>query len=603
MTNMAMSNCKNIEENNISFNKGREDEMHNDFLKKKKRSENSEIDNNNKNINSFISEQNKETYCSGINGNIDVCAKSYNLEYTNELTTCYKTSENNKILINNQEIESTHLEMEKSDINNINNLSKYKNELDNRIKRKNNPLKQNKENKKIKKNFNNEIRPILNDSNIQNNSDFVYDINKTNNTTISDTKYDNFNENIKTEVIENKAILVKEALKEYPRIFVTRLPFEVNKKDLEKYFSKYGKIIDIYISKNLSNNKNKGFGFVSFENQISMDKALSEKLHIICGKEIVVDVASMRNSKSKHLFYLPYDHYLSKGSKNEKKYTKKIQNNNTNFNPYLNIQNNINTRDISQNMRNDFFMSNYYNIYPNNNDNTSIDLLNHKYIFKNNIPFPYFLPFGYNADPKYLNQLSYSNFTDCTTPDYYWNFTQHCNWNNSYLHNENIYNSKNMEHPYDFSNPQYINQGVAILKNKMTNQNTMFEQSKLTYPTNMTTYRSYRNNHSSFIRKLHGVDEWNKREYKLFVTKLNSVTTIETLRNYFESYGEIIDIYMPNDICTNKPRGIAFVTFLDSECVKKILSNKNYKHIIDGKEVVVDLADPETKSKKNVCYS
>lgn len=62
------------------------------------------------------------------------------------------------------------------------------------------------------------------------------------------------------------------ALKEYPRIFVTRLPFEVNKKDLEKYFSKYGKIIDIYISKNLSNNKNKGFGFVSFENQISMDK-------------------------------------------------------------------------------------------------------------------------------------------------------------------------------------------------------------------------------------------------------------------------------------------------------------------------------------------
>lgn len=150
---------------------------------------------------------------------------------------------------------------------------------------------------------------------------------------------------------------------------------------------------------------------------------------------------------------------MSKGSKNEKKYTKKIQNNNTNFNPYLNIQNNINTRDISQNMRNDFFMSNYYNIYPNNNDNTSIDLLNHKYIFKNNIPFPYFLPFGYNADPKYLNQLSYSNFTDCTTPDYYWNFTQHCNWNNSYLHNENIYNSKNMEHPYDFSNPQYINQG------------------------------------------------------------------------------------------------------------------------------------------------
>ncbi|CDU18190.1 nucleic acid binding protein, putative [Plasmodium yoelii] len=601
---MAMSNCKNIEENNISFNKDNEDEMDNDFFKKKKKeSDNSKFDNNNKNINLFINEQDKEVYCSESNGNTDMCINSYNLEYTNELTSCYKTSENNTFLINNQERENTHLEMEKNNINDINNLNIYKNELDNRIKRKNNPLKQNKENKKIKKNFNNEIRPILNDSNIQNNSGFVYDINKTNNTTISDTKCDNFNESIKKDVIENKAILVEEALKDYPRIFVTRLPFEVNKKDLEKYFSKYGKIIDIYVSKNLSNNKNKGFGFVSFENQISMDKALSEKLHIICGKEIVVDIASMRDSKSKHFFYHPSDHYLSKGSKNEKKYTKKIQNNNTNFNPYLNIQNNINTRDISQNMRNDFFMNNYYNIYSNNNDNTSINLLNHKPIFKNNnIPIPYFPPFGYNTDPKYLNQLPYSNFTDYATPDYYWNHTQPYNWNNSYLNNENIYNSKNMEYPYYFSNPQYINQGATILKNKMTNQNTMFEQTKLTYPTNMPTYRGYRNNHPSFIRKPGG-EEWNKRAYKLFVTKLNSITTIETLRNYFESYGEIIDIYMPNDVSTNKPRGIAFVTFLDSECVKKILSNKNYKHIIDGKEVVVDLADPETKSKKNLCYS
>ncbi|CAD2103506.1 nucleic acid binding protein, putative [Plasmodium vinckei] len=600
---MDMPNCKNAKENCISFNKGNEDEMHSDFIKKRKKSESSKFDNKNKNINSFISKQDKKAYCSGLNDSKDLRINSYKPEYTNELATCYKTSEKNTILSNNQERENTHLEMEKNNINNINNLNKYKNELDNRIKRKNNPLKQNSEKKKIKKNFNNEIGPILNNSDIQNNFDFGYDINKINNTNKSDKKFDNFNENIKKGVIENKTILVDEVLKEYPRIFVTRLPFEVNKNDLENYFSKYGKIIDIYVSKNLSNNKNKGFGFVSFENQISMDKALSEKLHIICGKEIVVDVASMRDPKSKHFFYLPSYHYLSRGPKNEKKYANKIQNSNIHFNPYLNIQNNINTRDISQNMRNDFLMNNYYNIHSNNKDNTSIDSLNHKSNFKNNnIPIPYFPTFGYNADPKYLNQMAYSNFTDYATHDYYWNLTQNYNWNNSYLHNENIYNSKNVEYPYYFCNPQYINQGATILKNKMTQQNTMFDESKLAYPTDMGTCKGYKNNYSSFIRKLPG-DEWNKRTYKLFVTKLNSVTTTETLRNYFGSYGEIIDVYMPNDVCTNKPRGIAFVTFLDSECVKKILSNKNYKHIIDGKEVVVDLADPETKSKKNLCYS
>ncbi|KYN98715.1 putative nucleic acid binding protein, partial [Plasmodium gaboni] len=76
-----------------------------------------------------------------------------------------------------------------------------------------------------------------------------------------------------------------------------------------------------------------------------------------------------------------------------------------------------------------------------------------------------------------------------------------------------------------------------------------------------------------------------------------SATTIETLRNYFEKFGEIIDIYMPNDVYTNRPRGIAFVTFLDNDSVKKILSDGHSKHIIDGKEVVLDLADPENKGK------
>lgn len=37
-----------------------------------------------------------------------------------------------------------------------------------------------------------------------------------------------------------------------------------------------------------------------------------------------------------------------------------------------------------------------------------------------------------------------------------------------------------------------------------------------------------------------------------FALSSDSVTTIETLRNYFESYGEIIDIYMPNGYLQKK---------------------------------------------------
>ncbi|GAB66355.1 nucleic acid binding factor [Plasmodium cynomolgi strain B] len=403
---------------------------------------------------------------------------------------------------------------------------------------------------------------------------------------------------------EDHAIFADEALKGYPRIFVTRLPFEAGKKDLEKYFSKYGKIVDIYVSKNLSNNKNKGFGFVSFEKQSSMDKVLKDKLHIICGKEIVVDVASMRDNKTKHLFHLPSDHYLAKYSKNDKKSPSKTHNNLVNFNKYHHVYNKTtNIRDVSKNIDNNLVMQNFYNLCP--TYNILGNRMNNKHIYKNNMPVSFFPPTGYNMDPAYFNnqQVPYQNCLDYMGSEYYWNMANYYNWNNMMFHNDNMYNAKKMEYPYYVCNGQYMNQSPPpIAKNKAQRKNSAIEESKLKYPPNVVPSGSYRSPGQPFVRKLPGGDEWNKRGYKLFVTKLNSVTTIETLRNYFEAFGEIIDIYMPNDVCTNRPRGIAFVTFLDNDCVKKILSNKNSKHIIDGKEVVVDLADPETKTKKNLCY-
>ncbi|CAA9988097.1 nucleic acid binding protein, putative [Plasmodium knowlesi strain H] len=484
------------------------------------------------------------------------------------------------------------------------NVNKGKCEIDNRIKRKMHSLKQNEEKKKKKTDTDN-APSIASDSSDEEDVDSKEKLSDNSANEIFDKKdKDDAKEKKKNGSKEDHVIYADEALKGYPRIFVTRLPFEAGKKDLEKYFSKYGKIVDIYVSKNLSNNKNKGFGFVSFEKQSSMDKVLKDKLHIICGKEIVVDVASMRDSKTKHLFHLPSDHYLAKYPKNDRKSPSRTHNNLINFNKYHNVYNKTNNiRDMSKNIDNNLVMQNFYNLCP--TYNILGNRMNNKQIYKNNMPMPIFPPAGYNMDPAYFNnqQMPYQNCLDYMGNDYYWNMANYYNWNNMMFHNENLYNAKKMEYPYYVCNGQYMNQSPPpIVKNKMQRKNSPMEESMMKYPPNVLPGGGYRSPGQPFVRKLPGGDEWNKRGYKLFVTKLNSVTTIETLRNYFEAFGEIIDIYMPNDVCTNRPRGIAFVTFLDNDCVKKILSNKNSKHIIDGKEVVVDLADPETKTKKNMCY-
>ncbi|SOV15336.1 nucleic acid binding protein, putative [Plasmodium gaboni] len=375
---------------------------------------------------------------------------------------------------------------------------------------------------------------------------------------------------------KEKSVFVDEVIKEYPRIFATRLPFEASKKDLETYFSKYGKIVDIYVSRNISNNKNKGFGFVSFEKQESMNKVLKEKLHIICGKEIVVDVASMRDDKYKHLFHMPSENYLMKNEKKDKRFMKNRHKTNSFKYPIYNNVNNIS--DISKMGYQNMIIPNVNNFPSTNYQPLAYQDFNMKASFRN-----VYSPFLYNPYIKPFNP-TYKNSTPILTNDYVYNLINYNIWNNVIPYGNNMYTSKKMSMPnYYYSRP-YPNQSIAVKNN-------------ITRPQNLNKNEKPRTNNTSFTRKLPGGDEWNKRGYKLFVTKLNSATTIETLRNYFEKFGEIIDIYMPNDVYTNRPRGIAFVTFLDNDSVKKILSDGHSKHIIDGKEVVLDLADPENKGK------
>ena len=60
------------------------------------------------------------------------------------------------------------------------------------------------------------------------------------------------------------------------KIFVGNLPYTVSDKDLSELFSPYGEISEAVVIKEKHSGRSKGFGFVTFINKESADKAVSE---------------------------------------------------------------------------------------------------------------------------------------------------------------------------------------------------------------------------------------------------------------------------------------------------------------------------------------
>lgn len=88
-----------------------------------------------------------------------------------------------------------------------------------------------------------------------------------------------------------------------------------------------------------------------------------------------------------------------------------------------------------------------------------------------------------------------------------------------------------------------------------------------------------------------------ERRQKLFVGGLNRETTDDTLREYFEKYGELTDCVVIRDSESKASRGFGYVTFKDYRITKKVLEVKRTQgHTIDGKEVEVKRAIPRDDS-------
>ncbi|KAF1331491.1 Heterogeneous nuclear ribonucleoprotein, partial [Globisporangium splendens] len=78
------------------------------------------------------------------------------------------------------------------------------------------------------------------------------------------------------------------------KIFVGGLHYETKDVDFKKYFAQYGKVVSAEVMFNRETNKSRGFGFVIFEVESSVDLVLQEPNHVIDGKSVEVKRAVPR---------------------------------------------------------------------------------------------------------------------------------------------------------------------------------------------------------------------------------------------------------------------------------------------------------------------
>lgn len=77
---------------------------------------------------------------------------------------------------------------------------------------------------------------------------------------------------------------------------------------------------------------------------------------------------------------------------------------------------------------------------------------------------------------------------------------------------------------------------------------------------------------------------------KIFVGNLNYRTTKEELENVLASIGTVVDVYLPTDRATGRPRGFAFVEFASTDEATRAIEQLNGTEL-GGRTLKVNAAD------------
>eukprot|EP00919_Chromeraceae_sp_WS-2016_P020537 GHVR01048822.1.p1 GENE.GHVR01048822.1~~GHVR01048822.1.p1 ORF type:complete len:198 (-),score=42.81 GHVR01048822.1:441-1034(-) len=83
---------------------------------------------------------------------------------------------------------------------------------------------------------------------------------------------------------------------------------------------------------------------------------------------------------------------------------------------------------------------------------------------------------------------------------------------------------------------------------------------------------------------------------RIFVSRLPYDAKVRTLRSYFARFGHIVDAYIPRKPTRkSESKGFGFISFASETSVRVVLGTK---HVIDGREILVDRADASPQDRK-----
>eukprot|EP00794_Sanderia_malayensis_P010537 gene10537-11649_t len=98
----------------------------------------------------------------------------------------------------------------------------------------------------------------------------------------------------------------KEALR---KLFCGGLQRHTSDNTFRSYFTEFGDIVDIVIIRDKHTNESKSFGFVTYNNSISVLNVLGSKPHIIDGRTVDVKRAIPKENKTETAHDLPLKSY------------------------------------------------------------------------------------------------------------------------------------------------------------------------------------------------------------------------------------------------------------------------------------------------------
>lgn len=86
----------------------------------------------------------------------------------------------------------------------------------------------------------------------------------------------------------------------YPKVFLGGLPSNITETDLRAYFGRYGKVMEVVIMYDQEKKKSRGFGFLSFEDEQSVERVCTEHYLNLNGKQVEVKKAEPREGQQKN---------------------------------------------------------------------------------------------------------------------------------------------------------------------------------------------------------------------------------------------------------------------------------------------------------------